>query len=167
MSRNLRDGRRARGRRRGVRRGRGGECQAASGAGQLSVPDRELASCRWTPWRTAAVVSCASARVVHLGRRTALSLFSYLTPHTRRVLGGGFCVERTDRRLHACACEGADENSWQSRQRHTPAASSAHWYSSVWPGQQRHPIMVKALRRRQRHDRVRHFLLSCSRAAAT
>ena len=73
-------------------------------------------------------------------------------------------MERTDRRLHACACEGADENSWQSRQRHTPAASSAHWYSSVWPGQQRHPIMVKALRRlAQGKDKIASDV-SCYRA---
>ena len=65
------------------------------GIGQLSVP--------WTPWRTAAVVSCASAHVSHLGRRTALSLCSYLTPHTRRVLGGGWLCG-SHRQTFACLC---------------------------------------------------------------
>ena len=32
--------------------------------------------------------------VAHLGCRTNLSLFSYLTPHTRRVLGGGWLLLR-------------------------------------------------------------------------
>jgi hypothetical protein len=48
------------------------------------------------------------------------------SPHTRRVLVGGWlcgahrerAVAETTRRLHAHVCEGADENSWQSRPRH-------------------------------------------------
>ena len=56
------------------------------------------------------------------------------SPHTRRVLRrvllgrGCLCgahraraTASTTKRLHACACEGADENSWQSRQRHACA----------------------------------------------
>jgi hypothetical protein len=59
-----------------------------------------------------------------LGRRQVERL-----PHTRRVLGGGWlcgahracAAAATTKHLHAYACEGADENSWQSRPRHTRA----------------------------------------------
>ena len=58
------------------------------------------------------------------------------SPHTRRILRrvllgrGCLCgahmhraraTASTTKRLHACACEGADENSWQSRPRHACA----------------------------------------------
>ena len=57
-----------------------------------------------------------------LGRRQVERL-----PHTRRVLGCGWlcgahracAAAATTKHLHAYACEGADENSWQSRPRHT------------------------------------------------
>ncbi len=59
------------------------------------------------------------------------------SPHTRRILRrvllgrGCLCgahmhrarvTASTTKRLHACACEGADENSWQSRPRHALGA---------------------------------------------
>jgi hypothetical protein len=61
-----------------------------------------------------------------LGRRQVERL-----PHTRRVLGGGWlcgahracAAAATTKHLHAYACEGADENSWQSRPRHTRASN--------------------------------------------
>ena len=74
----------------------------------------------------------------------------------------------TTRRLHAYACEGADENSWTEAhacQEHKVLLSAA---------------LVVCLQRRwrsrpsrnasaqlQREDGVGHFLLSCSRPAAT
>jgi hypothetical protein len=53
---------------------------------------------------------------------------------TRRVLGGGWlcgshrsrAAAATTRHLHAYACEGADENSWQSRPRHARASRAPH-----------------------------------------
>jgi hypothetical protein len=74
------------------------------------------------PARCGAAAPCRGAATV---RRS---------PHTRRVLRrvllgrGCLCASHraratasTTKRLHACACEGADENSWQSRPRHACA----------------------------------------------
>jgi len=74
------------------------------------------------PARCGAAAPCRGAATV---RRS---------PHTRRVLRrvllgrGCLCgahraraTASTTKRLHACACEGADENSWQSRPRHACA----------------------------------------------
>jgi len=74
------------------------------------------------PARCGAAAPCRGAATV---RRS---------PHTRRVLRrvllgrGCLCgahraraTAATTKRLHACACEGADENSWQSRPRHACA----------------------------------------------
>jgi hypothetical protein len=74
------------------------------------------------PVRCGAAAPCRGAATV---RRS---------PHTRRVLRrvllgrGCLCgahraraTASTTKRLHACACEGADENSWQSRPRHACA----------------------------------------------
>ncbi len=71
------------------------------------------------PARCGAAAPCRGAATV---RRS---------PHTRRVLRrvllgrGCLCgahraraTASTTKRLHACACEGADEKSWQSRPRH-------------------------------------------------
>jgi len=73
------------------------------------------------PARCGAAAPCRGAATV---RRS---------PHTRRILRrvllgrGCLCgahmhraraTASTTKRLHACACEGADENSWQSRPRH-------------------------------------------------
>ena len=76
----------------------------------------------------------------------------------------------------AFVCEGADENSWQSRPRHAVLSPT--------PGRLPPPRETARLQRRrrsrpsrnasaqrdgslQRQDGVRHFLLSCSRPAAT
>ena len=76
------------------------------------------------PARCGAAAPCRGAATV---RRS---------PHTRRILRrvllgrGCLCgahmhraraTASTTKRLHACACEGADENSWQSRPRHACA----------------------------------------------
>ena len=69
-----------------------------------------------------------------LGRRQVERL-----PHTRRVLGGGWlcgahracAAAATTKHLHAYACEGADENSWQSRPRHTRASNKVLWSASL------------------------------------
>ena len=83
------------------------------------------------PARCGAAAPCRGAATV---RRS---------PHTRRVLRrvllgrGCLCgahraraTASTTKRLHACACEGADENSWQSRPRHACASSAFHTPSS-------------------------------------
>ena len=69
-----------------------------------------------------------------LGRRQVERL-----PHTRRVLGCGWlcgahracAAAATTKHLHAYACEGADENSWQSRPRHTRASNKVLWSASL------------------------------------
>ena len=146
----------------GVRRGRGGECQAASEAGQLSVP--------WTPWRTAAVVSCASAHVSHLGRRTALSLFSYLTPHTRGVLGGGWLCG-AHRQAFACLCmrgRGRKLVAIQTEAHARCVICALILLGVAWPAAASNHVQgIATARSGQRQDRIRHFLLSCSRPAAT
>jgi hypothetical protein len=162
MSRNLRDGRRVRGR---PRR-------------RAPRPSRRMSSCvgSWpavgamTPWRTAAVVSCASARVAHLGRRTALSLFSYLTPHTRRVLGGGFLCG-AHRQAFACLCmrgRGRKLVAIQTEAHARCVICALVLLGVAWPAASSdHGQGIATARSGQRQDRIRRFLLSCSRPAAT
>ena len=76
----------------------------------------------------------------------------------------------TTRRLHAYACEGADENSWQSRPRHTHARNKVLLSAALVVCLQRRwrsRPSRNASAQLQREDGVGHFLLSCSRPAAT
>jgi len=99
-------------------------------------------------------------------------------PHTRRVLGGGWlcgahracAAAATTKHLHAYACEGADENSWQSRPRHTHARNKVLLSAALVVCLQRRwrsRPSRNASAQLQREDGVGHFLLSCSRPAAT
>jgi hypothetical protein len=109
---------------------------------------------------------------VFLGRRPA-------ERQNGRVLGG--CVEHragaaaaTTRRFHAHACEGANENSWQSRPRHACASNEALLSQAA-----ARAVRLQRRRRRQsrnaskqrdsslqRPDRGQLFLLSRLRPAA-
>ncbi len=80
--------------------------------------------------------------------------------------------KRVEQGLHAYTCEGADENSWQSRQRHTVLSPTlgllhpprTHWHRCSRPSRNASTHHDGSM---QRQDVGRHFLLSCSRPAAT
>jgi hypothetical protein len=72
----------------------------------------------------------------------------------------------TTRRLHAYACEGADENSWQSRPRHLHVSNKVLWSTtqtvSLYCSPSSHPIQNVITHRDgslKRSDCHRHFLL--------
>ena len=80
--------------------------------------------------------------------------------------------KRVEQGLHAYTCEGADENSWQSRPRHavlSPTLGRLHPPRTHCRRRSR-PSRNASTQRDgslQRQDGGRHFLLSCSRPAAT
>ena len=127
------------------------------------------------PARCGAAAPCRGAAMV---RRS---------PHTRRILRrvllgrGCLCgahraraTASTTKRLHAWTCEGADENSWQSRPRHTHARNKVLLSAALvvclqrrWRSRPSRNASAQRDGSLQREDGVRHCLLSCSRPAAT
>ena len=104
----------------------------SDGCGRIDRSGRVLH--HTSPSRTAvASIPVAQGVPLALGRRQVERL-----PHTRRVLGCGWlcgahracAAAATTKHLHAYACEGADENSWQSRPRHTRASNKVLWSAS-------------------------------------